>query len=84
MLPKVEAGDKSNNRNEKILKAFGANLKKLREAKGLTTREFARIAGIGYSQVWRLETGQVNPSLTTLLAILLTLDVPLKKLAPFK
>lgn len=72
----------SNNRDEKILKAFGENLKKLREAKGLTTREFADIADIAYSQVWTLESGQGDPSLTTLVAIARVLEVSLDKLAP--
>jgi transcriptional regulator with XRE-family HTH domain len=67
----------ANNRNEKILKAFGENLKRLREAKGFTTREFADIADIAYSQVWTLESGQGNPSLTTLLAIAKALDISL-------
>jgi transcriptional regulator with XRE-family HTH domain len=39
-----------NNKDKKILKAFGENLKKLREAKGLTTREFADTADIAYSR----------------------------------
>jgi len=67
----------ANNRNEKILKAFGENLKRLREAKGFTTREFADIAEIAYSQVWTLESGQGDPSLTTLLAIAKALDISL-------
>jgi len=68
------------NRDEKILKAFGENLKKLREAKGLTTREFADIADIAYSQVWTLESGKGDPSLTTLLAIARALEVSVDKL----
>ena len=76
------SGQMANNRNEQILKAFGENLKKLREAKGLTTREFANLADIAYSQVWTLESGQGDPSLTTLLAIARTLDVPLDSLVP--
>ena len=70
----------ANNRDEKILKAFGERLKKLREAKGLTTRELAHSADIAYSQVWTLESGQGDPSLTTLLAIATALDVPLTEL----
>jgi len=67
-------------RDDKILKAFGENLKRLREAKGLTTREFADIADIAYSQVWTLESGQGDPSLTTLLAIAKVLGVGLDEL----
>jgi transcriptional regulator with XRE-family HTH domain len=76
------ANTMSNNRNEEILKAFGENLKKLREAKGLTTRQFADLADIAYSQVWTLESGLGDPSLTTLLAIARTLDVSVEALVP--
>ncbi|MBO9205118.1 MULTISPECIES: helix-turn-helix domain-containing protein [Niastella] len=69
-------------KDEKLLKAFGENLKKLREAKGLTTREFADIADIAYSQVWTLESGQGDPSLSTLMAIARTLEVSLNDLVP--
>lgn len=72
----------ANNRDEKILKEFGENLKRLREEKGLTTREFADIADIAYSQVWKLESGKGDPSLTTLLAIQKTLGVALEALVP--
>jgi transcriptional regulator with XRE-family HTH domain len=72
----------SNNRDEQILKAFGENLKRLREAKGLSTRAFADKAEIAYSQVWTLETGQGDPSLTTLLSIARALDVSVDVLVP--
>jgi transcriptional regulator with XRE-family HTH domain len=72
----------ANNRNKKILKAFGQNLKKLRIAKGLTTREFADIADIAHSQVWRLETGQGDPSLTTVIAMAAALEIKPEKLIP--
>ncbi len=74
----------SNNRNDKILKAFGEKLKKLREDRKLSTREFSDIADIAYSQVWVLESGQGDPSLTTLLAIANALNVSLNDLDPTK
>jgi transcriptional regulator with XRE-family HTH domain len=70
----------SNNRDEKALQEFGRNLKRLREAKGMSTREFADMAEIAYSQVWTLESGSGDPSLSTLLAISRTLDVTLDAL----
>lgn len=70
----------ANNRDDKILKKFGENLKRLRIAKGLTTREFADLAEIAYSQVWVLESGKGDPSLTTLIAIANTLEVSLDTL----
>ncbi len=69
-----------NNRNDKILKAFGKNLRKLRIAKGFTTRQFADLADIAYSQVWILENGKGDPSLSTLLAICSVLGVSLEEL----
>jgi DNA-binding XRE family transcriptional regulator len=70
----------ANNRNEKVLKNFGENLKKIRESKGLTTRQFADLAEIAYSQVWVLESGKGDPSLTTLLTIAKALDISLDAL----
>ena len=70
----------SYNRNEKFLKKLGSTIKKLRESKGLTTREFAHRADIAYSQVWKIESGQVDPSISTLLAIARTLDVTVNDL----
>lgn len=72
----------SNNRNAELLKTFGENLRRIREAKGLTTREFADIAEIAYSQVWVLESGKGDPSLTTLIAIAKTLQVSPEELLP--
>lgn len=71
-----------NNRDALVLKAFGKNLKKIREAKGFTTREFADIADIAHSQVWTLENGKGDPSLTTLLVIAQALEVSLDELVP--
>ena len=65
----------ANNRDEKSLKAFGENLKRLRELKGLTTRQLADTADIAYSQIWTLESGQGDPTLTTLLALARALEV---------
>ena len=71
-----------NNRDDKILKAFGKKLKKLRKERNLSTRGFADTAEIASSQVWVLETGKGYPSLTTLLAIAKALDVSLNDLDP--
>lgn len=67
-----------------MLKAFGKKLQKLRIEKNLSTREFADIAEIASSQVWVLETGKGDPSLSTLLAIAKALDVSLGDLDPTK
>ena len=70
----------ANNRDEKSLKGFGKKLRQIRVSKGLTTRQFADLAEIAYSQVWVLENGKGNPSLTTLLTIAKVLKVSLDEL----
>ena len=67
-------------KNEKFLKEFGKNLKKLRTEKGFSTRKFADEADIAHSAVGRLESGQSNPTITTLLRIADALQVDLNKL----
>lgn len=74
----------SNNRDEAVLKQFGENLKRIREGKGLTTRQFADLAEIAYSQVWLLESGKGDPSLTTLVTIARALEISLDTLFPIK
>ena len=48
----------------------------------MSTRELADIAEIAHSQVWVLETGRGNPSLTTLMSIATALKVTLGELDP--
>jgi len=67
--------------NEKFLKEFGKNLKKLRIERGLSTRKFADEADISHSSVGRLEAGLSNPTITTLIRIAEALEVDLNKLA---
>lgn len=70
-------------KSDKILKDFGENLQKLRKAKGFSTREFAYEADIAHSSVGRLEAGESNPSLTTLIKIAEVLEVDLNQLGSF-
>lgn len=63
------------NRDEKDLKKLGAKIRELKEAKGLTDKDFADLAEISYAQVWRLLDGQRNPTYSTLKAIAKALDV---------
>ena len=69
---------------EKILKEFGKNLKKLRVERGYSTRKFANEAEISDSALARLETGATNPTLITLLKIAEALQVDLNTLMPMK
>ncbi|MFB6456587.1 helix-turn-helix domain-containing protein [Chitinophaga sp. Hz27] len=55
--------------------AFGKKVKELREAAGLSTREFADHCDIALAQVWRIESGRGNPTLATLFVMAQTLKV---------
>ncbi|SEW14062.1 helix-turn-helix domain-containing protein [Chitinophaga arvensicola] len=63
------------NRDELSLEKLGKKIRQLKEAKNITDRELAKLAGISSSQVWRLLDGQVNPTYSTLKAIAEVLDV---------
>jgi len=69
-------------KDEQFLKEFGKNLQKLREAKGLSTRQFAYEADISHSSVGRLEAGLTNPTMTTLVKLAEALEVDLNSLVP--
>jgi transcriptional regulator with XRE-family HTH domain len=70
-------------RNKKYVVAFGLNLKKLRETKGLTQEALAFKSEIARSQIIRFEQGERSPTLSTILAISLGLGVEPKKLLDF-
>ncbi len=60
--------------------AFGNNLRKLRQAKKLSMEALSYEADIDLSQVFRIEKGLVNPTLSTLHAIANALGITLKDL----
>lgn len=54
---------------------FGARLKRIREAAGLTQEEVGDRCGMDLSAISRLERGERNPRLTTMLRLADALDV---------
>ena len=71
-------------RNTKYIKAFGKNLKRLREQKGITQEALAFKSEIARSQVIRFEQGERSPTLSTILALAGGLGVEPKKLLDFE
>ncbi len=63
--------------DSKGLIAFSKQLKKLRREAGITQSQLAYEAGISLSQVARIETARINPTLSTVFAIARALDIPL-------
>lgn len=60
---------------EKFLKNLGKHIKEFREKKGLSAAEFGRRAEMERSHIARIETGQTNPTSTTLKILCDALEV---------
>lgn len=55
--------------NAKALKAVGAKIRKVRESRGVTQEEAARLIGLDRSYYGRVERGTVNISAVNLLKV---------------
>ncbi len=67
-----------------LLKEFGKNLKKLREAKVFTLIALSYECDIDYSDINKIEKGQKNVTLKTIVELAKGLDVSPKKLLDFE
>lgn len=65
---------------QELIKAFGLNLRRLRMEKELSMEKLANLAEIELSQIHRIETGKINPKLTTILIIAKALQIHPKDL----
>ncbi len=70
-------------REKTILNKFAKNLKKLRALKKITQEDLAYTSGLSLSQIARIETGRINPTLCTIITIAKTLKVHPKELLDF-
>ena len=55
-------------------------IRQLRERKGVSLRELARLSGVGAATLSRIESGEGNPRLTTLVRLAEVLDVSMQQL----
>lgn len=67
---------------EKLLKAFGHNLKRIRTEKALSTRQLADLAEINLGNLSDLELGKRNPLMTTVIKLARALGVDAATLLP--
>ena len=69
-------------KDEKVLylKAFGENLRKLRQSKKLSQAEVYFSSELGKNAIGRLERGEVNPTITVIIELSKVLNVPLTDL----
>ena len=75
---------KSPVRNNKLLKEFGKNLRKIRNDKGITQEELAFKIELEISQISRIERGLLNSSISTAYEIANALEIDLKELFDIK
>ena len=66
------------------LKKFGNNLRRIRKEKGLTMEAVANEAEIEYRQLGRIERGEINTTIISLLRIADILKIEIKILFEFE
>ncbi|HEX6431509.1 MAG TPA: helix-turn-helix transcriptional regulator [Niastella sp.] len=62
--------------DKETLKEFGGNLKKIRKRKGLSLRALSYECSIDFSDIGKIERGEINVTLLTIVQLAKALDVP--------
>lgn len=70
-------------RDEKFLKKFGANLKRIRKEKGMSQESLANELNFSQPHIVKIELGQVNTSISHAAAFARVLKVPVSYLFEF-
>lgn len=73
----------NNVRDERYLKEFGKNLRKLRMEKSITQEILSEEAGIGKNQVGLIERGEINVTISTIKILAKKLGIQPKDLLDF-
>ncbi|MEN9964164.1 MAG: hypothetical protein RL582_1259, partial [Bacteroidota bacterium] len=68
------------NEYDSYLKKVGNTLRKIRKEKGYSMENLANETEIEYRQLGRIERGEINTSIISLLRICQTLDIEMKTL----
>lgn len=71
-------------RDSEGLLALANQLKLVRKRHGYTQERLASEAGLELSQIARIETAKTNPTVSTMMRIARTLDIPVSHLFEFK
>lgn len=67
-------------KNQQLLNEFGTHVRKLRTEKSMTLEALAYVADIELSQIYRIEKGKTNLSLSTIDAIAKGLEISIGEL----
>ncbi len=70
----------NNKEYEAYLKKFGSNLRSIRKAKGLSMETIANESEMDYRQYGRIERGEINTTIISLLRISKVLKIELYEL----
>jgi len=70
--------------DENGLRAFAEHLKSVRAERGFTQEKLAYESGLTLSQIARIETATINPTLSTVFKIARAMKVSLPELFDFK
>ncbi len=71
-------------RDKKLLISFGNHLRNLRKQSNLSLEALANEADVEISQIYRIEKGLINPTLSTLKILANALNISLPELMDFK
>jgi len=71
-------------RRDDLLIAFGKRLKEVRESKGMSQEKLALKADLSQSQIYRIEKGLINTTISTALHLAENLDVSFSELFSFE
>ncbi len=83
MIPK-QKGDRILIFDEEGIKSFAIQLQKIRIKEGFSQSQIAFESGLSLSQIARIETARINPTLSTIFVLAWTLNVPLPDLFNFQ
>ncbi len=70
--------------DEEGVSLLAKRLKEIRAEKGFTQEDLAYESDIALSQIARIETSRINPTVSTIFRIARTLDIPVSELFNFK
>lgn len=73
----------NNSRNNDYIKAFGINLRSIRKSKNMSMEKLALTAGVEYSQIFDIEHGKINTTISTIHLIAKALEISEKDLFDF-
>ncbi len=74
----------NNSKDISYIKRFGENLREIRMSKKMSQEVLAYSSDIPISQIGRIERGEINTTISTVKAIALSLNIPIKNMFDFE